>query len=89
STWLSLAKGLLEVVVGILAGGFLGVVIHFFPSEDQADLVLRRSCMLLGLSVFCVFVSHVAGLGGAGGLSTLVLSFIAGMSWSKKKPYTV
>ncbi|KAK3547219.1 hypothetical protein QTP86_017715, partial [Hemibagrus guttatus] len=85
STWLNLVMGLVEVVVGILAGMILGVVIHFFPSEDQADLVLRRSCMLLGLSVFCVFVSHVAGLGGAGGLSTLVLSFIAGISWEKKK----
>ncbi|XP_060793823.1 sodium/hydrogen exchanger 9B2 isoform X2 [Neoarius graeffei] len=85
STWGSLAKGLLEVVVGILAGGILGVLIHFFPSEDQVDLVLRRSCMLLGLSVFSVFVSHVAGLGGAGGLSTLVLSFIAGISWGKNK----
>ncbi|KAB5546771.1 hypothetical protein PHYPO_G00075770 [Pangasianodon hypophthalmus] len=82
---MAFGTGLLEVVVGILAGGILGVLIHFFPSEDQVDLVLRRSCMLLGLSVFCVFVSHVAGLGGAGGLSTLVLSFIAGMSWDKKK----
>ncbi|XP_053500331.1 sodium/hydrogen exchanger 9B2 isoform X3 [Ictalurus furcatus] len=85
STWVSLGKGLLEVLVGILAGGILGVLIHFFPSEDQVDLVLRRSCMLLGLSVFCVFVSHVLSLGGAGGLSTLVLSFIAGISWDKKK----
>ncbi|XP_062871454.1 sodium/hydrogen exchanger 9B2 [Trichomycterus rosablanca] len=85
STWLSLGKGLLEVVVGIAAGGGLGALIHFFPSVDQEDLVLRRSCMLLGLSVFCVFVSHVARLGGAGGLSTLVLSFIAGISWGKNK----
>ncbi|XP_036446914.1 sodium/hydrogen exchanger 9B2 [Colossoma macropomum] len=85
STWLSLGKGVLEVVVGIFAGGVLGVLLHFFPSDDQADLVLRRSCMLLGLSVFSVFASHSAGLGGAGGLCTLVLSFIAGLSWDSNK----
>ncbi|XP_072552181.1 sodium/hydrogen exchanger 9B2 [Salminus brasiliensis] len=85
STWLSLGKGVLEVVVGIVAGGVLGVLLHFFPSDDQADLVLRRSALLLGLSVFSVFASHTAGLGGAGGLCTLVLSFIAGLSWDTKK----
>uniref|UniRef100_A0A8B9HHM4 Cation/H+ exchanger transmembrane domain-containing protein n=1 Tax=Astyanax mexicanus TaxID=7994 RepID=A0A8B9HHM4_ASTMX len=51
----------------------------------QEDLVLRRSSLLLGLSVFSVFASHTAGLGGAGGLCTLVLSFIAGLSWDTKK----
>ncbi|XP_066527615.1 sodium/hydrogen exchanger 9B2 [Hoplias malabaricus] len=85
STWLSLGKGVLEVVVGIISGVVLGVLLHFFPSEDQVDLVLRRSSMLLGLSVFSVFASHTAGLGGAGGLCTLVLSFIAGLSWDTKK----
>ncbi|KAL7863880.1 hypothetical protein AOLI_G00153000 [Acnodon oligacanthus] len=85
STWLSLGKGVLEVVVGIFAGAVLGVLLHLFPSDDQADLVLRRSCMLLGLSVFSVFASHSAGLGGAGGLCTLVLSFIAGLSWDSNK----
>uniref|UniRef100_W5KAD4 Solute carrier family 9 member B2 n=1 Tax=Astyanax mexicanus TaxID=7994 RepID=W5KAD4_ASTMX len=84
STWLSLGKGVLEVVVGIVAGGVLGILLHFFPSDDQ-DLVLRRSSLLLGLSVFSVFASHTAGLGGAGGLCTLVLSFIAGLSWDTKK----
>ncbi|XP_076842273.1 sodium/hydrogen exchanger 9B2 isoform X2 [Brachyhypopomus gauderio] len=85
STWLSVGKGLLEVVVGVLAGGLMGILIHFFPSEDQADLVLWRSSVLLGLGVFSVFASHSAGLGGAGGLCTLVLSFIAGLSWDAGK----
>ncbi|XP_035377424.1 sodium/hydrogen exchanger 9B2 [Electrophorus electricus] len=85
STWLNLGKGLLEVVVGVLAGGVMGVLTCFIPSEDQIDLVLWRSSMLLGLAVFSVFASHVAGLGGAGGLCTLVFSFIAGLSWDTGK----
>ncbi|KAK1803531.1 hypothetical protein P4O66_020740, partial [Electrophorus voltai] len=85
STWLNLGKGLLEVVVGVLAGGVMGVLTCFIPSEDQIDLVLWRSSMLLGLAVFSVFASHVAGLGGAGGLCTLVFSFVAGLSWDTGK----
>lgn len=51
----------------------------------QSDVVLRRCCLLLGLSVFSVFGSLAAGLGGAGGLCTLVLAFIAGLSWAEQK----
>ncbi|XP_067301488.1 sodium/hydrogen exchanger 9B2 isoform X1 [Pseudorasbora parva] len=85
STWMNVAKGVLEVLAGVLAGGVMGVLLHFFPSEDQSDVVLRRSCLLLGLSVFSVFGSLAAGLGGAGGLCTLVLAFIAGLSWTEQK----
>lgn len=41
--------------------------------------------MLLGLSVFSVFVSHVIGFAGAGGLCTLVLSFLAALGWKTDK----
>ncbi|KAF4078381.1 hypothetical protein AMELA_G00198630 [Ameiurus melas] len=83
---LLMASGSFDDILAIT--GFttcLGMAFGTGKGADLVDLVLRRSCMLLGLSVFCVFVSHVAGLGGAGGLSTLVLSFIAGISWDKKK----
>uniref|UniRef100_A0A8C9SLP1 Cation/H+ exchanger transmembrane domain-containing protein n=1 Tax=Scleropages formosus TaxID=113540 RepID=A0A8C9SLP1_SCLFO len=49
------------------------------------DLVIRRSFLLLGLSVFAVFASRVAGFSGAGGLCTLVMAFLAGLNWKQSK----
>lgn len=51
----------------------------------QEDLVLRRTLLLVGLSVFSVFFSHVVGFAGAGGLCTLVLSFLAALGWKTDK----
>ncbi|KAL2079382.1 hypothetical protein ACEWY4_025126 [Coilia grayii] len=85
STWFNLLKGVLEVVGGIVAGLLLGLFIHLFPSDDQAELVQRRSYMLLALSVFSVFGCRAVGFAGAGGLCTLVLSFLAGLSWGSAK----
>ncbi|XP_029932229.1 sodium/hydrogen exchanger 9B2 [Myripristis murdjan] len=85
STWMNILKGLLEVVGGMVAGLILGLFICCFPSKDQEDLVLRRTIMLLGLSIFSVFFSHVIGFAGAGGLSTLVLAFLAALGWKADK----
>ncbi|XP_068443548.1 sodium/hydrogen exchanger 9B2-like isoform X2 [Clinocottus analis] len=85
STWMNILKGLLEVVGGVVAGLVLGLFLCWFPSKDQEDLVLRRTLMLLGLSIFSVFFSHVIGFAGAGGLCTLVLSFLAALGWKTDK----
>ncbi|KAL7375685.1 hypothetical protein ABVT39_021984, partial [Epinephelus coioides] len=85
STWMNILKGLLEVVGGVIAGFILGLFLCCFPSGDQEDLVLRRSLMLLGLSIFSVFFSHVIGFAGAGGLCTLVLAFLAALGWKTNK----
>ncbi|XP_047241774.1 sodium/hydrogen exchanger 9B2-like [Girardinichthys multiradiatus] len=85
STWINILKGLLVVVVGIVAGLILGLFLCLFPSNDQEDLVLRRTLMLLGLSIFSVFFSNVIGFAGAGGLCTLVLSFLAALGWKTEK----
>uniref|UniRef100_A0A1A7WWZ9 Cation/H+ exchanger transmembrane domain-containing protein n=2 Tax=Iconisemion striatum TaxID=60296 RepID=A0A1A7WWZ9_9TELE len=85
STWMNILKGLLEVVGGILAGLILGLFLCLFPSNDQENLVLRRTLMLVGLSIFSVFFSHVVGFAGAGGLCTLVLSFLAALGWRSEK----
>ncbi|XP_034413320.1 sodium/hydrogen exchanger 9B2 [Cyclopterus lumpus] len=85
STWMNILKGLLEVVGGVVAGLILGLFLCCFPSNDQEDLVLRRTLLLLGLSIFSVFFSHVIGFAGAGGLSTLVLAFLAALGWKTDK----
>lgn len=85
STWMNILKGVLEVVGGMGVGLLLGIFICFFPSQDQEDLGLRRCVMLLGLAVFAVFGSHVAGFAGAGGLCTLVMAFLASLAWGGDK----
>ncbi|KAG7314219.1 hypothetical protein KOW79_022715 [Hemibagrus wyckioides] len=85
STWFNILRGLLEVLGGIVVGVALGFFLHFFPSKDQKAVVLKRSFLLLGLSVFSVFGSNVAGFPGSGGLCTLVLSFLAGIGWKENK----
>ncbi|XP_047442665.1 sodium/hydrogen exchanger 9B2 [Mugil cephalus] len=85
SMWMNILKGVLEVVGGIIAGLIVGLFLCFFPSNDQEDLVLRRTLMLLGLSIFSVFFSNVIGFAGAGTLCTLVLSFLAALGWKSEK----
>uniref|UniRef100_A0A3B3TBY1 Sodium/hydrogen exchanger 9B2-like n=1 Tax=Paramormyrops kingsleyae TaxID=1676925 RepID=A0A3B3TBY1_9TELE len=85
STWSSLLKGILEVLGGLTIGLVLGFFLRFFPSADQAQLVMRRAFLLLGLSVLAVFGSRIAGFSGAGGLCTLVMAFLAGLSWRESK----
>ncbi|XP_045577330.1 sodium/hydrogen exchanger 9B2-like [Salmo salar] len=85
SSWYNLGRGVLEVGGGTIIGIILGFFLHFFPSRDQEDVVLRRSAMLLGLSVFAVFGSRVVGFPGAGGLCTLVMAFLAALGWGTEK----
>lgn len=49
---------------------------------------MKRSFLVLGLSVFAVFGSGVAGFPGSGGLCTLVLAFMAGLGWGTEKVIT-
>ncbi|XP_004549576.3 sodium/hydrogen exchanger 9B2 isoform X2 [Maylandia zebra] len=85
STWYNLLRGVLEVAGGMVAGILLGFLIQYFPSVDQKHLVMKRSFLVLGLSVFAVFGSGVAGFPGSGGLCTLVLAFLAGLGWGTEK----
>ncbi|NWW74896.1 SL9B2 protein, partial [Climacteris rufus] len=85
STLYNVLRGVLEVTVGIAAGGILGMFIRYFPSHDQASLAWKRSYFVLGLSMFAVFGSIYFGFPGSGGLCTLVLAFVAGVGWSDEK----
>ncbi|XP_073699013.1 sodium/hydrogen exchanger 9B2 [Garra rufa] len=85
TVWLNILRGPLEVIGGAVAGVALGYFLRFFPSRDQGNIVLKRSFLVLGLAVFALFGSNVAGIPGAGGLCTLVLTFVAGLGWGKSK----
>uniref|UniRef100_A0A8C6SH58 Cation/H+ exchanger transmembrane domain-containing protein n=1 Tax=Neogobius melanostomus TaxID=47308 RepID=A0A8C6SH58_9GOBI len=73
STWMNVLKGLLEVV----GASWLD---SWWDCSSVYPLLL-----LLGLSVFSVFLSHVVGFAGAGGLCVLVLSFCAALGWTRRK----
>nr|XP_003468081.2 sodium/hydrogen exchanger 9B2 isoform X1 [Cavia porcellus]XP_013006032.1 sodium/hydrogen exchanger 9B2 isoform X1 [Cavia porcellus]XP_023420097.1 sodium/hydrogen exchanger 9B2 isoform X1 [Cavia porcellus] len=85
STMFNVLKGVLEVVIGVATGVLLGFFIRYFPSHDQAALVLTRASLLLGLSVLAVFSSVRFGVPGSGGLCTLVAAFLAGLGWGDAK----
>nr|XP_004663048.2 sodium/hydrogen exchanger 9B2 [Jaculus jaculus] len=85
STLFNVFRGILEVVIGVATGSFLGFFIQYFPSSDQDNLVWKRAFLVLGLSVLAVFSSVHFGFPGSGGLCTLVMAFLAGMKWSNKK----
>ncbi|XP_071071394.1 sodium/hydrogen exchanger 9B1 isoform X2 [Dasypus novemcinctus] len=74
-----------EVILGVLLGVALGIFAQYFPSRDQTKLEWKRAFLILGLCVSAVLGSHRAGLHGAGGLCTLLLTFLAGLKWSKEK----
>ncbi|XP_025071451.1 sodium/hydrogen exchanger 9B2 isoform X1 [Alligator sinensis] len=85
STLYSVLRGVLEVAVGIAAGGLLGIFIRYFPSSDQTSISWKRGYFILGLSMFAVFGSIHFGFPGSGGLCTLVMAFVAGLGWSNEK----
>ncbi|XP_040822827.1 sodium/hydrogen exchanger 9B2 [Ochotona curzoniae] len=85
STVFNVLRGVLEVVIGVLAGCLLGFFIQYFPSSDQENLVWKRAFLVLGFSVFAVFSSVYFGFPGSGGLCTLVMAFLAGLRWNQKE----
>ncbi|EGW13221.1 Mitochondrial sodium/hydrogen exchanger NHA2 [Cricetulus griseus] len=85
STVFNVFRGVLEVVIGMATGSFLGFFIQYFPSSDQSNLEWKRAFLVLGFAVLAVFSSVYFGFPGSGGLCTLVMAFLAGMRWSDKK----
>uniref|UniRef100_A0A8C0JLE9 Solute carrier family 9 member B1 n=1 Tax=Canis lupus dingo TaxID=286419 RepID=A0A8C0JLE9_CANLU len=74
-----------DIFIGVLAGAILGIFLQYFPSEDQTKRPLKRAFLISSLSVSAVLGGHRIGLHAAGGLCTLVLSFVAGLNWSTEK----
>ncbi|XP_077156863.1 sodium/hydrogen exchanger 9B2-like [Paroedura picta] len=85
ATFLNLLHGVLQVVIGIVSGSILGLFIWYFPSKDQTFLVWKRAFFVMGLSVLAILSSKYFGFPGAGGLCTIVLSFMGGLAWSQEK----
>ncbi|XP_073897552.1 sodium/hydrogen exchanger 9B1 isoform X2 [Castor canadensis] len=76
---------LLEIFIGVLVGIILGLFARYFPSEDQEKLAKKRAFLVLSMCIFAVLGSQHIGLHGSGGLSTLMLTFVAGRAWTQEK----
>nr|KAF6388935.1 solute carrier family 9 member B1 [Myotis myotis] len=71
-----------DVILGVLLGTFWGICLRYFPSEDQTNITMKRAGLILGSCVTAVLVSNSIGTHGAGGLFTLMLTFIGGAHWT-------
>ncbi|KAM3831704.1 sodium/hydrogen exchanger 9B2-like [Vipera latastei] len=85
STFRSIFRGLVEVVIGAGGGCLLGFFVTYFPSKDQKSIVWKRAFFVIGFSAFSLLSCKRFGIPGSGGLCVIVLSFMAGMAWSKEK----
>ncbi|XP_039206627.1 sodium/hydrogen exchanger 9B2-like isoform X1 [Crotalus tigris] len=85
STFRSIFRGLVEVVIGAGAGCLLGFFIRYFPSKDQKSIVWKRAFFVIGFSAFSLLSCKYFGLPGSGGLCVIVLSFLVGMACSDEK----
>ncbi|XP_055970275.1 sodium/hydrogen exchanger 9B1-like [Sorex fumeus] len=74
-----------DIIIGVLIGAALGIFVRYFPSRDQEHVHLKRAFLILGLCISAVLGSIRVGLHAAGGLCTLVLTFMAGLSWAAEK----
>ncbi|XP_070612785.1 sodium/hydrogen exchanger 9B2-like [Erythrolamprus reginae] len=85
STYRSILRGVVEVVIGAGSGCLLGCFITYFPSKDQKFIALKRAFFVIGLSAFSLLSCKRFGFPGSGGLCVIVLSFLAGVAWSNEK----
>ncbi|XP_054997323.1 sodium/hydrogen exchanger 9B1 isoform X2 [Sorex araneus] len=81
----NILSSLRDIVIGVLIGAVLGIFVRYFPNREQDHVHLKRAFLILGLCVSAVLGSNRVGLHAAGGLCTLVLTFMAGMSWASEK----
>ncbi|XP_074084882.1 sodium/hydrogen exchanger 9B1-like [Macrotis lagotis] len=81
----SVLWGILEAGIGVVTGIIMGIFVRFFPSSDQSTCHWKRAFLILGIAIVAVIGSGRIGLHGAGGLTTIVMTFISAMGWSNDK----
>ncbi|KAL4240467.1 Sodium/hydrogen exchanger 9B2 [Mactra antiquata] len=81
---LSIIKGPIEAIVGVLYGIIGGVICWYIPNRASKHVVLYRTFMLFGLGLMSTFGSSRMDFPGAGPLGCLTLAFVAGFRWKKE-----
>ncbi|WAR20709.1 SL9B2-like protein [Mya arenaria] len=81
---LSILKGPLEAIVGVLYGILGGLIIWYIPNRASRHVILYRTFLLFGLGLMSTFGSSKMEFPGAGPLGCLTLAFVAGFRWKKE-----
>nr|XP_023404276.1 sodium/hydrogen exchanger 9B2-like [Loxodonta africana] len=85
STIVNVLGGVLQVVIGVATGSLLGLFIHSLSSA-QGTLVWMKAFLVLGSSGLLIFSSVYFGFPGSGELlCVLVMAFLPGTGWTRKK----
>nr|XP_034314454.1 sodium/hydrogen exchanger 9B2 [Crassostrea gigas] len=82
---LTIAKGPLEMLLGIVYGLVFGVFLWYFPSKDNDNVSFYRTVTLLGFGLVAVFGSSMIDLSGAGPLGCLTVGLVAAFGWRKQR----
>ncbi|KAG1663789.1 Sodium/hydrogen exchanger 9B2 [Nymphon striatum] len=80
----TIAKGPIEVLIGLAYGIFLGVTLWVIPYRSKENKYIYRFLLLSTGGTVAVFGSRIASFGGAGALGCLILSFVAAVGWKKE-----
>ncbi|XP_062598595.1 sodium/hydrogen exchanger 9B2-like [Saccostrea cucullata] len=82
---LTIAKGPLEMLLGIAYGAIFGVFLWYFPSKDSVNKTFYRSVLLVGFGLVAIYGSPLAHLPGAGPLGCLAVGFVAAFGWRNER----
>ncbi|GBM29940.1 hypothetical protein AVEN_30075-1, partial [Araneus ventricosus] len=77
----TIAKGPLEMLVGIVYGVLLGVIAWYIPNPDEKSKSVFRFLILCLGGTFVLFGSQALKWGPAGALGCICLPFVAAMRW--------
>ncbi|CAL8127012.1 unnamed protein product [Orchesella dallaii] len=80
-SWKTYIGGLLGIAVGAVHGIVFGILLHFIPSRTSRYKSANRLLLLLLINFVSVLAYEDTFYNGAGSISVLVTSFIAGFGW--------
>ncbi len=78
---LTIFKGPLEALAGVLYGIVLGILCWYIPHRSHDKKTLLRFFILFAGGLFAVFGSRAADISGAGALGALTLAFVSAVNW--------
>jgi len=79
--WKLILHGPIEVLIGVLFGGFWGLLAQWIPNKGHHHVAFFRWLVLFGGGLIALFGAHLIHYDGAGGLATIIMAFVAGIQW--------
>ena len=79
----NVAKGPVEILIGVLAGGLVGTCTSRLTRKPTS--ALTRTLFVLTAAMACIFGAQSVHLGGAGALACLVLGNSTRLGWSPEE----